>query len=74
MGMSRDDRSATETLPRPKAISAAVSNDVTSRSLIVRCPETESGYGRFLWREAFALLKRDRVSVASGQVCTPPRS
>ena len=51
--------SATETLPRPKAISAAVSNDVTSRSLIVRCPDTESGYGRFLWREAFALLKRD---------------
>ena len=51
--------SATETVPRPKAISAAVSNDVTTRTLVVRCPDTESGYGRFLWREAFALLKRD---------------
>jgi hypothetical protein len=50
---------ATEVVPRPKAISAAVSNDVTSRSLVVRCPDTESGYGRLLWREAFAALKKD---------------
>ena len=44
---------ATETLPRPKAISAAVTNDVTSRTLVVRLPDTESGYNRLLWREAF---------------------
>ena len=45
--------SATETLPRPKAISAAVANDALSRTLIVRLPDTESAYSRLLWREAF---------------------
>ena len=50
--------SATETLPRPKAISAAVSNDVTSRTLVVRCLRTESGYSRLLWRETYALIGR----------------
>jgi hypothetical protein len=50
---------ATETIPRPLAISAAVSNDVTWRTLVVRLPETEVGYGRLLWREAYAALKRD---------------
>ena len=51
--------SATEVLPRPRAISAEVTNDVTSRSLVVRCPDTEAGYGRLLWREAYAALKKD---------------
>ena len=51
--------SATEVLPRPRAISAEVTNDVTSRSLVVLCPDTEAGYGRLLWREAYAALKKD---------------
>lgn len=44
---------ATEKLPSPVAITAAVSNDVLSRTLVVRLPETEVGYARLLWREAY---------------------
>jgi hypothetical protein len=34
---------ARERLPQPYAITAAVSNDVLSRTLVVRLPETEVG-------------------------------
>jgi hypothetical protein len=50
---------ATERVPQPYAVTCAVSNDVVSRTLVVRLPETEVGYGRLLWREAYAALKRD---------------
>jgi hypothetical protein len=49
---------ATAPVPSPLAITAAVSNDVLSRTLVVRLPETEKGYSRLLWREAFAAYSR----------------
>jgi hypothetical protein len=49
---------ATERLPTPLTISAAVTNDVATRTLIVRRPETASGYERLLWREAHQALTR----------------
>jgi hypothetical protein len=51
---------ATTTVPQPLAITAAVSNDVLSRTLVVRLPENaKSSYSALLWREAYAALKRD---------------
>jgi hypothetical protein len=44
---------ATEKLPQPHAVDCAVSNDVLSRTLVVRLPQTEAGYSKLLWREAF---------------------
>jgi hypothetical protein len=57
---------ARERLPQPYAITAAVSNDVLSRTLVVRLPETEVGYSRLLWREAFAAYSRAEESGWSG--------
>ena len=45
---------ATVPVPSPYAIDCAATNDVLSRTLVVRLPETEVGYARLLWREAFA--------------------
>ena len=47
---------ATTPVPRPVAIDDVVTNDVVSRTLIVRRPETASGYGKLLWREAHQAL------------------
>ena len=53
--MSRDRR-----LPQPLAISAAVSNDVLSRTLVVRLPEdAKSSYAALRWREAYGALRRE---------------
>jgi hypothetical protein len=57
---------ARERLPQPYAITAAVSNDVLSRTLVVRLPETEVGYSRLLWRGAFAAYSRAEESGWSG--------
>jgi hypothetical protein len=57
---------ATTPLPSPLAVVAAVSNDFPSRTLIVRLPETEAGYSRLLWREAFAAYSRAEESGWSG--------
>ena len=57
---------ATERVPSPMAISAAVSNEVLSRTLVVRLPETEKGYTRLLWREAFGAYSRAEESGWSG--------
>jgi hypothetical protein len=48
---------ATERLPQPMAVSAAVSNDILSRTLVVRLPEKAGGYEKLLWREAFQAFK-----------------
>jgi membrane-associated phospholipid phosphatase len=53
---------ATTPIPQPYAISAAFTNDVLSRTLVVRLPETEVGYGRLLWREAYAAYAADEES------------
>ena len=57
---------ARERLPQPYAITTAVTNDVLSRTLVVRLPETEVGYARLLWREAFAAYSRAERSGWSG--------
>ena len=57
---------ARERLPQPYAITAAVSNDVLSRTLSVRLPETEVGYARLLWREAYQAYKAAKESGWSG--------
>ena len=44
---------ARERLPQPYAVVAAVSNDVVSPTLSVHLPQTEVGYGRLLWHEAY---------------------
>jgi hypothetical protein len=44
---------ATVPVPQPYAVECAVSNDILSRTLVVRLPQTEVGYARLLWREAF---------------------
>jgi hypothetical protein len=43
----------TTPVPSPLAVSAAVSNDILSRTLVVRLPEKAGGYEKLLWREAF---------------------
>jgi hypothetical protein len=47
---------ATATVPRPRVIDGAVSNDVATRTLIVRRPSHLSGYEAFLWRQAHEAL------------------
>jgi hypothetical protein len=44
-------------LPQPHAVDCVVSNDVLSRTLVVRLPQTEVGYPKLLWREAFQAYK-----------------
>jgi hypothetical protein len=44
---------ATERLPQPYAIDCPVSNDVLSRTLVVRLPEKAGGYEKLLWRQAY---------------------
>jgi hypothetical protein len=56
----------TEKLPSPHAVDCAVSNDVLSRTLVVRLPQTEVGYSKLLWREAFAAYSRAEESGWSG--------
>ena len=46
----------------PLAVSAVVANDVLTRSLIVRLPETASGYNRLLWRESFMAYRAAQES------------
>ena len=59
---------ARERLPQPYAITAAVTNDFASRSLFVRLPDSEIGYPRLLWREAFAAYSRAEESGWRGGV------
>jgi hypothetical protein len=49
---------ATERVPSPLAVDGAVTNDVATRTLVVRRPDTAGGYGKLLWREAHAALTR----------------
>jgi hypothetical protein len=49
---------ATTPVPQPVAIDGAVTNDVATRTLVVRRPETASGYQKLLWREAHQALTR----------------
>jgi hypothetical protein len=53
---------ATEQVLQPYAVSCAVSNDVVSRTLSVRLSQTEVGYPRLLWREAYQACVRDEES------------
>ena len=43
-------------LPRPRAISGLVTNDVAARTLVVRRPSHISGYEAFSWRQAHEQL------------------
>ena len=61
-------RFATEKVPQPMAVVAAVSNDVLSRTLSVRLPENAGGYEKLLWREAFAAYKAAEERGWSGRV------
>jgi hypothetical protein len=47
---------ATTVLPRPRAISAPVKNDVSSRTLVVSRPRDCSGHEAFMWRQAWERL------------------
>jgi hypothetical protein len=47
---------ATTVLPKPLAISGAVSNESESRTLVVRRPKETTGYAAFLWRQAHEAL------------------
>jgi hypothetical protein len=47
-----------ETLPQPLTMDGVVSNDVSTRTLVVRRPETASGYERLSWRWAHEALVR----------------
>jgi hypothetical protein len=49
---------ATERIPRPIAVDGVVTNDVLARTLVVRRPESLSGYQLLLWREAHGALAR----------------
>jgi hypothetical protein len=49
---------ATEVMPRPKALTAAVFTDTLSRTLTVRQAEPASGYESSLWRSAWQALRR----------------
>lgn len=57
---------ARERLPQPYAVVAAVSNDVVSPTLSVHLPQTEVGYGRLLWREAYQAYQATEESGWSG--------
>jgi hypothetical protein len=47
---------ATTPIPQPAAIDGVVTNDVATRTLVVRRPEDASGYQKLLWREAHQAL------------------
>lgn len=49
---------ATEVMPRPKALTGAVFADVLSRTLTVRQAEPASGYERLLWQQGWQALRR----------------
>jgi hypothetical protein len=57
---------ARERLPQPYAVVAAVSNDVVSPTLSVHLPQTEVGYGRLLWRDAYQAYQATEESGWSG--------
>jgi hypothetical protein len=57
---------ATERLPQPYAVSAAVSNDVLSRTLVVRLPEKAGGYEKLLWRQAYQAYRAAEENGWSG--------
>jgi hypothetical protein len=49
---------ATEAMPRPKALTAAVFTDVINRTATVRQAEPASGYERLLWQQGWQALRR----------------
>jgi hypothetical protein len=49
---------ATTPLPQPLTVAAPVTNDVMSRTLIVRRPRDAGGYQKLLWREAHEALRQ----------------
>ena len=59
-----------EQVLQPYAVDCAVSNDVVSRTLTVRLPQTVVGYPRLLWREAYQSYAKDEESgwYGDGQV------
>ena len=59
-------RFATEKVPQPMAVVAAVSNDVLSRTF--ECAAARGGYEKLLWREAFAAYKAAEERGWSGRV------
>jgi hypothetical protein len=48
---------ATERIPRPMVIGGIVINDFESRTLVVKRPETASGYEKLSWRTAHQALQ-----------------
>jgi hypothetical protein len=49
---------ARERLPSPMAIDCVVINDVATRTLVVRLPDSAGGHVRSLWGQAFHQLRR----------------
>jgi len=50
-------QAATTPLPRPRAITAPVENDISARTLVVKRPRDGSGYEAFMWRQAWERLR-----------------
>jgi hypothetical protein len=49
---------ATEALPQPRAVTAAVFADVVSRTLTARVSESENSYSRLLWADGWRALRQ----------------
>ena len=47
----------TEKVPQPFAVDGVVTNDLPSRSLSVRLPDTASGYENLWWKQAWLQLR-----------------
>ena len=53
---------ATTRIPTPLIVDGAVTNDVPSRTLVVRLSESAGGYAQLLWREVHQALVKAQES------------
>jgi hypothetical protein len=53
---------ATTPLPSPLAVVGVVSADIPNRTLTVKLADSEQGYARSLWKEAYRALKASEES------------
>src|SRR5215204_4898467 len=61
---------ATTRLPDPLAAVAVVTNEVPSRTLVVKLADTAEGYARLLWRQGHAQLVQAQEAGRSAGVPT----
>jgi len=57
---------ATTRLPQPLAATAVVTNDVPSRTPVVRLSEAAEGYARLLWRQGHQALVKAEHGIRPG--------